>query len=381
MMVLLILAASQGRLVGTDFPPQKKAEKVETVNLQEVGIDIERVTEFFPDAQRLQLLDTAYMDVYNADDVRLGSVLFSSPYSDEVIGYGGPTPLLIGVDTKGKIVGVQVLENAETPSFLRRVVRSGFLDNWNGLSVSDALQKEVDHVTGATFTSKAIAQSMQLRLAVADRSDRLSGGVQWSSILKQLALVAVLALALFSFFSPAKAKKLRIPLLILSVAILGFWQGSMLSLAQLFAFLTNGTSLAAQWALLVILAFAISLPFFTGKAFYCVYLCPFGAAQELAGKLKKKKIQLGQRVITWLLVLRKAILIAIVLLLIFGVGIDAATLGNIEPFSAFNLSLAPTLAIVIACVSLVFSIFITKPWCRFLCPTGQTLDTMKKGRD
>ena len=57
-----------------------------------------------------------------------------------------------------------MLENNETPKFLQRVIDAGFLESWNGLTVEEALNKEVDAVSGATYSSNGIKNSLKARL-------------------------------------------------------------------------------------------------------------------------------------------------------------------------------------------------------------------------
>ncbi len=370
--ILLTLAAKEGKLFGEKFPPDKSI-KEEDIQVEHPAV-LSEIQSIFPEVREVRDVDTAWMEVYGSNHQKLGEVLLSSPYSDKIIGYNGATPLLIALDISGKIASVKLLDNNESPSYVRHAENAGLLDSWTGLSLSDALAKKVDAVSGATYTSTAVIKSLNERLAVAVNVQSTSR-ISWSMVVKHTVVLLILALALYSFFYPARAKKFRIVLLVLSVVVLGFWQGSMLSLAQFLSWLTNGMSVGAQLSILVLLALAVLLPIFTGKAFHCTYVCPFGAMQELAGKLNKKKISLKQSLVKWLVVIRKAFLVAVVLLLIIGVEID---LVFVEPFSAFNLSAAPWIAIGIAVVSLVLSVFITKPWCRFLCPTGQALDLLKK---
>ena len=109
-------------------------------------IELSEIHDLFPDAQQLQLLDTSYFAVKNAENETIGSVLLSSPYSDGIKGYAGPTPLLIALDKEGKIMQVRILANRETPGFLKSVTNAGFFESWNGLTVDEALQKDVDAV-------------------------------------------------------------------------------------------------------------------------------------------------------------------------------------------------------------------------------------------
>lgn len=130
-------------------------------------LPIETLTELqtaFPKAAYVELTETATYAVKNASGKVIGTVLLSSPYSDEVKGFNGPTPLQIAMDANGKIIEVRVLDNNETPNFLNRVINAGFLNSWNGLTAEEALNKEVDAVSGATYSSNGIKNSLKARL-------------------------------------------------------------------------------------------------------------------------------------------------------------------------------------------------------------------------
>lgn len=133
----------------------------------EKDLPIETLTELqaaFPKATYVELTETATYAVKDEKGKVIGMVLLSSPYSDEIMGFNGPTPLQIALDAEGKIIEVRVLDNDETPKFLQRVIDAGFLDSWDGLTVEEALNKEVDAVSGATYSSKGIQNSLKARL-------------------------------------------------------------------------------------------------------------------------------------------------------------------------------------------------------------------------
>lgn len=193
--------------------------------------------------------------------------------------------------------------------------------------------------------------------------------------IKNILLVVISVFAMVLFFVPKWAKKLRLTLLVISVIVLGFWQSAMLSVSQFIGWLHQGIPLEMQWGLLVVTVLSIALPLFTKKKFYCVYVCPFGGLQELAGRFNKHKYPVPFKVVKILQIVRKAIFLAIVIT--FLAGMDMSIIGDVEPFSAFSISVAPLVASVIGIVSVILSIFITKPWCRFVCPLGQALDLFK----
>ena len=127
-------------------------------------LPVEEVKPYFSDAAKTKARDTAYYEVKDSKGNKLGTVLFSSPYSDGIKGFNGPTPLLIALDAEGRINNVVLLENQETPNFAKRVVDGGLYQAWNGLTVDEALDKQVDAVSGATYTSNGVKKSLIARL-------------------------------------------------------------------------------------------------------------------------------------------------------------------------------------------------------------------------
>lgn len=117
----------------------------------------------FPTAKSVKKT-ARWTEVYDANKKLLGYAVYSKPASDGIRGYAGETPVLIALSKKEVITGVYALPNVETPRFAQHVQESGFYDQWNGLSVKKAIKKEVDTVSGATFTSRAVAQSVKAAL-------------------------------------------------------------------------------------------------------------------------------------------------------------------------------------------------------------------------
>ena len=132
-------------------------------------LPVEEVKPYFADAAKTKAMDTAYYEVKDAKGNKLGTVLFSSPYSDGIKGFNGLTPLLIALDAEGRINNVVLLENQETPNFAKRVVDGGLYQAWNGLTVDEALDKQVDAVSGATYTSNGVKKSLIARLKAYQR--------------------------------------------------------------------------------------------------------------------------------------------------------------------------------------------------------------------
>ena len=132
-------------------------------------LPVSEIQPYFSGAAKTKAIDTAYYEVKDAKGNKLGTVLFSSPYSDNVKGFNGPTPLLIALDAENRIKNVVLLENQETPVYARHVVEGGLYEAWNGLTPDEALNKDVDAVSGATYTSNGVKKSLATRLKAYQR--------------------------------------------------------------------------------------------------------------------------------------------------------------------------------------------------------------------
>lgn len=86
-------------------------------------------------------------------------IISTTTLGKDVKGFRGNTPLSIRIK-KGKIVEIKPLANQETPKFFNKV-QQGLLNKWNGMKASKAATVQVDGVTGATFSSKAVKENVK----------------------------------------------------------------------------------------------------------------------------------------------------------------------------------------------------------------------------
>ena len=135
----------------------------------------------------------------------------------------------------------------------------------------------------------------------------------------------------------------------------------------------NGIHLPAMAASALMLVSALLYPLFGKKGYYCTHICPLGSAQELIYRIPGTKIQVGQTTIQYLVWFRRLLWAVLTCLLITDVWSEWT---DYEPFSAFLLATADPLVIALAATILLAAIFIPRPFCRFVCPTG-TLIKMK----
>lgn len=81
----------------------------------------------------------------------------------EVMGYAGTTPVEIHV-VDGKIDKIMALPNNETPAFFEKVQASPIFTALVGKTVKEASEVQLDAVSGATWSSKAVIENIRLGL-------------------------------------------------------------------------------------------------------------------------------------------------------------------------------------------------------------------------
>ena len=90
-------------------------------------------------------------------------VIYTGDIASKVIGYNGTTPLNITVKN-GVIENIEVLENQESPAYLKRA-KDKVLPQFIGKTVAEAKTLKADIATGATYTSEALIQNIQMGLS------------------------------------------------------------------------------------------------------------------------------------------------------------------------------------------------------------------------
>ena len=321
-------------------------------------------------------------------------VVNTKPLAKDVQGYGGPVPLKIHIKD-GRVAAVEAEPNAESPDFFNRAKE--LLNHWQNKSVDEALAEEVDAVSGATFSSRAIIANMQRGLAYAKQhgqwgedgsvgalgtsappivgSEDGSVGALETGASPIVALVVVLLGAVVPLFY--NNRRLHLVQLAVNVVVLGLWTGTFVSYTLFLRIFAGGVSLSAIGALaapLLMLIVALIYPLAGRSGHYCANICPFGSAQELAGKLSRRKLRITPRVLKLLSVLRNLLWGVLMALLLTG---TCTAWIDYELFTAFLYSSASVWVTVLAALFLVLSVWVPRPYCRFVCPTGALIKSVE----
>ncbi len=309
---------------------------------------------------------------------------------EQTHGYGGVVPVVVGVDLQGRITGVVMLANDETPEFAGKASHPNFLSRFKGRPASAAhAESGEDAVTGATFTSRAVANAVRLGargfheavLAAAAASNPAPGATSapWISS-RDLVYLAVLAAGIAAMIlAPSKRAELILGLVV--VAGLGFWLRRFFSVDDV---LRLALRAAPAWTWTVAAVLAITVLF--GRVF-CRLFCPFGMLQDLLWlplRVRARPPLALDRGLRWAPAG-----------LLWVAGAACAVTGrlpaaHVEPFAATfsltSLDAAADLArqnplmmgLIVLCLAagVVFRRF----WCLYLCPAGAALKVMSRLR-
>lgn len=303
----------------------------------------------------------------------------------DVQGYGGAVPLKIHIGKDGKLTAIEAEPNAESPSFFDRAKE--LFSRWQGKTIDEAMAEDVDAVSGATFSSKAIIGNVQRGLAYAKQRGLADGGkgAQEESAERTVAtgwtlgsivaLIAVLLGAVVPLFT--NNRRLHLVQLVVNVVVLGLWTGTFVSYTLFLRLFAGGVSMSAIGTLaapLLMLIVALLYPLAGRSGHYCAHVCPFGSAQELAGKLSRRKLRITPRVLRVLTALRNLLWGVLMALLLTG---TCSAWVDYELFTAFVYSSASVWVIVLAMLFLVLSVWVPRPYCRFVCPTGALVKSVE----
>ena len=363
LLLILILIASAATWRGQIFGIKTDGT---STHIPKVEINIDHCLNFFENASRINKITNQNYQVFDAKNNLVGHATWHKGEQ----GYGGRIPLFVFIDPDNAIKGVMLGKHYETSEYLKDVLEGEFLLQWNGIRGDSTLTHEVDVISGATLTSKAIISGIKS----AATGSEISPVYNFWSLKNVLSFVLLSSITL-AYFKPKWLLRYRSILQILVIGVFGFWLNHLITLNQIMAWTSGGFNWHAQLFILVVFLMAIGLPILFGKAFYCSWICPYGAAQELCGKISPNKISIPQSVIKILNYSREALFFIIMIILWLGFILD---LSMVEPFAAFSITKAGTFTLALAGIFLVVSLIVPKAWCNYFCPTGYLLEWIRK---
>jgi Na+-translocating ferredoxin:NAD+ oxidoreductase RnfG subunit len=363
------------------------------ITLEEVKAVLPEAASLRPVARHSDVGLLSALEILDAKGNRIAQATRTSPSSDTIVGYKGPTDMLIVLDAGGsKVIGIRLRKSFDTREYVGYVTDDRYFMNlFNGMTLEqlgklDFAQAKVEGVSGATETSWAVAEGLKRRAEVLTAAPPQA---DWRSLFTLKAadwgLLGVLAFSLVMTFTSLRGQRwarwLQYGLLI---GYAGLFCGALLSQAMFAGWALHGIPWKTAPVLVLVTAFALALPMFTRRQFYCHHYCPHGALQQVLAHRTRWQIRVPHRLGLWLEKVPWLLLIFVVVAVMLGLQFN---LNSLEPFDAWLIRITdgsqdklPHLIIVagwatisIAILGLVASLFVPMAYCRYGCPTGALL--------
>ena len=334
--------------------------------------------EVFPTADRFEAAaGGTYAAFQDGSELPLGYIGIGTAQ-----GYGGDLKVVVAVSNEGRIIAATVASHRETASFFQRVGRKGLLAGLTGKSFEEDFEvgEDVDGITGATYTSRALADAVRRAgRQVADRALSLPvPGEPAPGVSFGWPEAVIIGLFVFGLFrrrlGPNWKKALRWVSLGAGLVLLGFVLNRPLNLVFINKILAGDWP---AWQLNIywyVLFGGVVLFVLTGKPSpYCEGFCPFGAAQECLGAIGGGRPP-GRKLNTIMRWIQRGLAGGLVLAaLVF----RNPSLLNFEVSGTLFHLIGSAFQFGLLAAVLIASLFISRPWCRGLCPVRPVTDFLR----
>jgi hypothetical protein len=312
-------------------------------------------------------------DLYAAWEDPAGDALLGYVALGEASGYGGPMKVAAGFSTEGEVLGAVIAAHKETPSWINKVTNADFFEDLVGKQYSEGfvLGADVDGVTGATYTTRAIANAMldgghsvaaYIGLPIPEQpKPKIVIGIP------EILLLVLFAMGYFGRKPGFKYRKQgRWVALIIGLVGLGFIYNSPLTLSNINKLLMGfwpdwRTNL--YWYILILgILFVFTVD---NKNPYCEWFCPFGAAQECMGLIGGAKTRSPGKYRVFLKWLQRGLAWGAILIALF---YRNPSITSFEIFGTLFELIGTGFQFALLIIIMLASLFIRRPWCTYLCP-------------
>ncbi|MBB5038811.1 FMN-binding protein [Prosthecobacter dejongeii] len=321
-------------------------------------------------------------EVLDAGGQVIALAVRTSPVTDTLVGYKGPTDTLMLLDASGEVLKKIALRRSyDTKRYVAYVTGDAyFLNLFNdrpleALAEMDFEKEKIEGVSGATETSWSMAEGLKRR-AQSLLEERPTGWLRrmqwrWQDGGHGVIILAAFVMAFTRLRGRAWARHTHHFLLMIYG---GFIAGELLSQGLLVGWAAHGTPWRSAPGLLLLGVVALLGPVFTSKQLYCHHICPHGALQQLLARRLPWQWRIPARLEAVLTRLPFLLLAFVLLSVVVGWGVD---LNDLEPFDAYVFRVAGGASIAIALVGLAASLFTPLAYCKYGCPTGAVFKLLR----
>lgn len=300
-------------------------------------------------------------------------------------GYGGPMHVLVAWTTDGVITAVRVPDHHEDLPWWNVLVKRDFFGQYVGRSFTESIQlfEDIDAMTGSTVSCNGVSIGVRTgRLLLAEYLGQPYDGppdpirIGWPEILVAGGLLAVVVVRTVPGIR--RHNWPRLFTLMYGFIVLGVWLSIPLSLTNIAAWLIGYSPHLQTFFVIYIVVFGfIGLAVLFGKNYYCFWLCPYVAVQELIhltfrGKLRPSPMLFKS--------LRNARFLLLFIALFLVLAMRNPSVSVFEPWNVLFSFKGTSDQWVLMVFALVSAVFIYDFWCHFLCPVGAVFELVIKVR-
>lgn len=330
-----------------------------------------------PEAHRLEPLSSGY---YAAWKDQSEKQLIGYLAAGTAHGYGGALKMIVALSPKGSVLDLVIVDHKETASFIQRVLNSDLLESMKGKAYSDTflLDRDIDGVSGATYTSRALADAAR-RGSRKIANDILGlptppeppPQIQFGFI--EAVLIGLFITGYIGTRQWFKYKKfLRWTVMLMGFVVLGFIYNKLLTLIFINKMLLG---FWPQWQThlfwYILIGGILLILIIENRNLYCERICPFGAAQECFRVIGGGKVKIPKKVRSVVRWVQRGLALSVIL---FALVYSNPAVFNYEISGAFFHLIGSTFLFALMGIVLITALFIKRPWCNFLCPIRPVID-------
>ena len=130
------------------------------------ALSLAQARAFFPEASRLKAAPDRSLLALDAFGNRVGRLVTTSPEADGIVGYSGPTNVLVALDNDDRVLGIRILSSEDTAAHVAQLKSDpAFAASFTGWTPRTRPAPKLEGIAGSTLTAYAVAESIQQRLS------------------------------------------------------------------------------------------------------------------------------------------------------------------------------------------------------------------------
>ena len=302
-------------------------------------------------------------------------------------GYGGELEILSLINGSGEIVDFSVIDHKETQSFFDKVMNANLIDELKKTNYKNSftLGDEIDGVSGATYTSRALSVAIGKSINNVVE-DSLGLKMNWEEKRefefgsKEILLIVLFLLGfLFSIKAFPSNNVVKYIFFIFGMLSLGFYFNGLLSISLINKFLIGiWPSWDTHFYGYLLMGGTLLMIIFSGKNIYCSHVCPFGSAQKCLGLIGGTNKTLPSKINKPLIWVQRFLSLSLIIWALIAFN---PSVFSYEVFGAFFQLYGTNLQFILLIIILILSLFFRRPWCNYLCPVRPVLDFVRMFRN